>query len=200
MGSRPPKRGRAHTIIANEEANDDDKEQLAPTEQPPTPEFEDNRRYPTRNPNRRPGKHVGLNWEQDQRQQQAAATAKAKQKKERDAQKAVKERKADHHAQGIKHIAELEAAREAEDDADDEYLQTRTAVGYHFAAKVAGSAGDLQAVAEDSGSDFRDEDEDDMDDDEEAEDEGEEEVTHATLKQAKVTVPLHIMSRHDHCS
>ena len=103
----------------------------------------------------------GLDWQQQELQEETEALAKAQKKKENDLQKELKARKADDRARGIKHIAQLEASSELEDEAEEQYIQASTANGYRRGEQKASRAilsVDSLLTSEDSGSEFQEKD------------------------------------------
>ncbi len=154
---------------------------------------EASQRYNTRyRGERRPGLHVGLNWEEERRQQAKEAEVKTQKKVQQDKKAADKRLRLRREEDGILQLARIEQEYEEEERADTAYLKATIAPGYQDRLSMAGPTQDMDSdMLSDtrSPSEYEDEvREEDEEDDEDEEDTGDEQT--ATPKTKKPSSPV----------
>ncbi|TFK90690.1 hypothetical protein K466DRAFT_660641 [Polyporus arcularius HHB13444] len=126
-------------------------------------------RYNTRyGRERRPGLHIGLNWEEERRQQAKEAEVKTQKKAKQDQKAADKRLKLRREEDGVLQLARLEQEYEEEERADTAYLKATVVPGYHDRLSLAVVSQDMDAR---SSSEYEDEGEEDEEDEEDMGDE-----------------------------
>ncbi|TFK80615.1 hypothetical protein K466DRAFT_605190 [Polyporus arcularius HHB13444] len=150
-------------------------------------------RYNTRyRGERRPGLHVGLNWEEERRQQAKEAEVKTQKKVQQDKKATDKRLRLRREEDGILQLARIEQEHEEEERADRAYLKATIAPGYQARLSMAGATQDMDSdMLSDtrSPSEYEDEEgEEDEQDDEDEEDTGDEQT--ATPKAKKPFSPV----------